>query len=309
LGFGNAGTLIEENNFAYAAAIKNYIVDVCEEHNLTPARIAIDAPLIPKKNGLKRRLAERAFDSRKINCYATPSKEEFESISEIGKTHLNGGGEVSRLPHSNQIFMLAGFAIYQALKNVAECIEIFPHATVKLLGVAGKHKTKENQAYVQLHAMSKYTGWPSSKDEWNKVKNICSGDLHDKVDAYGAAWVASLDVEQRLALGETSQNDAIILPRLEQLNTFDVAPLKINNAAKSEKLNDEPVSEPKREPAEATKSTHREVKDFGKVCPECGLHNFKRWPWGWDAHAAHKCVGLMGKDPEARKQKFKVNFL
>lgn len=231
-GFGNAATLVEENNIAYATAIKNYIVDVCKKHALTPESIAIDAPLVPKQNGLKRRIAERVLDGRKISCYATPSQREFESIIERGKAHLKAGGEVSRLPHSMQIFMLAGFAIYHALKNVAECIEVFPHATAKIMGTTSKHKTKENQAYVQLHAMSKYTGWPSSEDEWGTVKDICSGDLHDKVDAYGAAWIASLDVEQRLVLGESSLNDAIILPWLEQLNTFDVAPLKISNTAK-----------------------------------------------------------------------------
>ena len=274
-GFGNAATLIEENNIAYALAIKNYIVDVCRVHNLTPARIAIDAPLLPKGNNLKRRIAERELDSLKINYYATPSQSEFESIINRGKLHLKEGGEVNRLPHSMQIFMLAGFAIYQAVKNIASCIEVFPHATAKLLGTASKHKTKENQAYVQLHAMSKYTGWPCLEDEWKTVKDICSGDLHDKVDAYSAAWVASLDVEQHLVLGEPIVNDAIILPRLEQLKTFDVVPLQISNVAKIEKLNGDPV----REPAKANTLISDREDDFGKICPACGLHNFKRWPW------------------------------
>jgi hypothetical protein len=305
LGFGNAATLIEENNIAYATAIKSYIVNACKEHNLTPVRIAIDAPLLPKENNLKRRIAERALDGRKISCYATPSQREFEIIIKRGKAHLKEGGQAVRLPHSIQIFMLAGFAIYQALKEVAECIEVFPHATAKILGTTSKHKTKENQAYVQLHAMSKYTGWPSSEDEWSKVKDICSGDFHDKVDAYSAAWIASLDVEERLVLGESSLNDAIILPSLEQLNTFDVAPLQIANTSKIEKQNGEPV----REPAKANISTSNKVDDLGKICPACGLHNFKRWPSGWDAHAAHKCTGLVGKSLETRKQEFKEKFL
>ena len=28
------------------------------------------------------------------------------------------------------------------------------------------------------------------------------------------------------------------------------------------------------------------------LCPGCGQKEFKRWPWGWDAHAAHACRGL-----------------
>ena len=309
LGFGNAATLIEENNIAYADAIKSYIVEVCKEHNLTPGRIAIDAPLIPKENNLKRRIAEQELDSRKISCYATPSQREFESIINRGKAHLDKGEVVSRLPHSMQIFMLAGFAIYQALKSVANCIEVFPHATAKILGTTSKHKTKENQAYVQLIAMSKYTGWPSSEDEWRKVKDICSGDPHDKVDAYGAAWVASLDEAQRLVLGDPSVNDAISLPRLELLNTFDIAHLKIGNIANTEKQTGEPVYEPQSEPIKKHRSNSNNVINHSKVCPACGQHTFKRWPLGWDAHAAHKCTGVLGNNPVNRKQEFKVKFL
>jgi hypothetical protein len=72
------------------------------------------------------------------NYYATPSQKEFKSIIERRK--------VNRLPHSMQIFILAGFAIYQALGDISKCIEVFPHATAKTLVAAGKHKTKYNQA-------------------------------------------------------------------------------------------------------------------------------------------------------------------
>ena len=309
LGFGNAATLVKENNVAYAAAIKSYIIDVCKEHNLTPVRIAIDAPLIPKHKALKRRLAERELDSRKISCYATPSQNEFEGIVNRGKAHLESGGEVSRLPHSMQIFMLAGFELYQALKDVAECIEVFPHATAKLLGTAGKHKTKGNQAYVQLHAVSKYTGWPTSEEEWNTIKDICTGDLHDNVDAYGAAWVASLDEEHQIALGDRSLNDAIFLPHLEKLGTFDIPQFTYSKFSIKTAQKSEPIYEPKSEPAKANKLINNEEYDLSKICPACGLHNFKRWPWGWDAHAAHKCTGLTSADPESKKREFKLKFL
>ncbi|AEP29386.1 DUF429 domain-containing protein [Brumicola nitratireducens] len=305
-GSGNAKTLFAENNTAYAAGIKSYIVDVCKQHNLTPARIAIDAPLLPKKNDQKRRIAERELDRQKISCYATPSQSEFERIIERGKTHLKEGGQVVHLPHSIQIFMLAGFAIYQALKNVAECIEVFPHATAKLLGTAGKHKTKDNQAHIQLHAMSKYAGWPRTEEEWGTVKDICSGDVHDKVDAYSAAWIASLDDEQHLVLGNPSSNDAIYLPRLETLNTFDIAPLNTGNTTPLEQQTGEPKSEPVNKSGMIAK---KESVEHDKICPGCGQHNFKRWPWGWDAHAAFKCSGLKSENPELRKQEFKAKFL
>lgn len=44
------------------------------------------------------------------------------------------------------------------------------------------------------------------------------------------------------------------------------------------------------------------------LCPACGRKEFKRWPWGWDAHAAHSCQGLTASEPEARKAEFKHRF-
>jgi hypothetical protein len=44
------------------------------------------------------------------------------------------------------------------------------------------------------------------------------------------------------------------------------------------------------------------------LCPACGQKEFKRWPWGWDVHAAHACGGLTGTDPEQRKAEFRRRF-
>jgi hypothetical protein len=46
----------------------------------------------------------------------------------------------------------------------------------------------------------------------------------------------------------------------------------------------------------------------GGFCPGCGQKEFKRWPWGWDAHAAHSCQGLSATDPEERKAEFRRRF-
>ena len=45
------------------------------------------------------------------------------------------------------------------------------------------------------------------------------------------------------------------------------------------------------------------------MCPACGKKEFKRWPLGWDAHAAHSCEGLAAGQPEARKAEFKNRFV
>ena len=45
-----------------------------------------------------------------------------------------------------------------------------------------------------------------------------------------------------------------------------------------------------------------------RVCPACGEHQFKKWPLGWDSHAAHKCRGLEQNDPADRKREFRSRF-
>jgi hypothetical protein len=204
-----------------------------------------------------------------------------------------------------QIFMLAGFAIAEVLKNIAPCIEIYPHATAKLLGVATKHKAKDDQAFVQLNAISKYSGWPSTEDDWKQVTNICKGPVHDKIDAYSAAWVASLSTSNRQALGEKSDEDVIWIPRLNDLFVHETnydctsrinAALTIGRQLKSKK-------------SKAGSSDAEAVSNHKKLCPACKNYWFKRWPFGWDAHAAHKCAGIEESDITSRKHLYKERFL
>ena len=42
------------------------------------------------------------------------------------------------------------------------------------------------------------------------------------------------------------------------------------------------------------------------LCPCCGEKVFKRWPEGWDAHAAFQCTGLQSTDESERKTDFKA---
>lgn len=50
-------------------------------------------------------------------------------------------------------------------------------------------------------------------------------------------------------------------------------------------------------------------EDRSKVCPACQAKTFARWPWGWDAHAAHACRGITGTDPDERKRIYKERYL
>jgi predicted nuclease with RNAse H fold len=300
-GSGNVATLNREHNYVYANEIKNYILSVCKAHNLTAKRIALDAPLTPKKHTLKRRLAEQALDRFRISCYATPSAADFENIIAKGKAHIAQGKEPSRLPHSMQIFMLAGFALAEVLEEVAEVIEIYPQANARLLSVAGKHKTKQDQSMVQLKAISEYTGWPNAAHEWDSVGNICKAPMHDKIDAYSAAWIASLPVEKRVALGSVEHNDAIWVPDLDKLERIQKVDINFSSAEHDVKLSY--ATKPKIKKRKPTESKMPEV------CPACNTFKFKMWPFGWDTHAAHKCIGIIGSNPEERKRLFKQKYM
>lgn len=60
--------------------------------------------------------------------------------------------------------------------------------------------------------------------------------------------------------------------------------------------------------------TNAEELSVGQVvgkrvrCPACRMLAFRSWPEGWDAHAAMRCRGVPGTDPEARKAEFKRRF-
>ena len=289
-GLGNALTLHDKVNQAFANDVANYIETICDAFHLNPIRIGIDSPLRPRDNSLERRVAEQALDKAGISCYTTPSIDDFEAIKAKAIAHLHAEKPIQNLPHAHQIFMLLGFALNERLSKVAECIEVYPYATVKHLGVANIHKSKGNQAELQLSAISQHTGWPKTDDDWSQADNMCLGPMHDRVDAYSAAWVASLPDQERICFGDPEKGDAIWLPKVKSLSSATA----------------EPPTKPK-----PTKKKKQPVSNVGhkRSCPACHQHEFKRWPFGWDAHAAHRCTGLTEVEPEARKKEFKRRFM
>ena len=56
------------------------------------------------------------------------------------------------------------------------------------------------------------------------------------------------------------------------------------------------------------KGAEEEAEGHQRPCPACRTYLFKRWPWGWDAHAAHRCEGLSATGTEARKAEFRRRF-
>jgi hypothetical protein len=185
------------------------------------SRIAIDAPSDPRQNDLKRRAAEKALDSHHISCFTTPSADEFQTIKRKVRAHLQAGGLESRLPHANQLWMLVGFALFARLRREWECIEVFPQATMCLLGANEVHKSKAGGVSKQLAAAARFTGWPEPAQEL-ELKPVVCGPTHDGLDAYLAAWIAALGEDKRMALGNPP-DDVIWVPAPTSLNSYPLS--------------------------------------------------------------------------------------
>jgi uncharacterized protein DUF429 len=211
-GRGNPEALSDAAVRDFAEATARYLHEVEKHFGVRIGRVAIDAPSDPKSLGTKRRLAELALDLRRISCITTPDEAQFIAIGARAAAHLAQGGAVARMPHANQLWMLVGFASFRRLRADWECLEVFPQATVALLGVGGIHKSKTAGLRAQLSAAAKRTGWPDPPLP-NALQPIGYGTRHDQLDAYLAAWVASLEPSDRESLG-VPPADVIWVPRL-----------------------------------------------------------------------------------------------
>jgi len=210
LGMGNAAALDSAARTRFADDAAAYLHAVEREFELRIERIAIDAPSDPKQSGHARRACEREMDRRKISCITTPDAEQFAAICARAAAHLGAGGSHARIPASNQIWMLVGFALFERLRLDWECLEVFPQAIAWALGASEIHKKHREGQCAQLTAVAKYTGWPSPVS-LAALDGIAYGDRHDRLDAYLAAWIASLPESQREAVG-VAPNDVIWLP-------------------------------------------------------------------------------------------------
>ena len=292
-GKGNVATLNNELVKKFAKATRLYIKAVCVQLKLQPMCIGIDAPSAPRDPELRRRLAELALDRAGISCFATPSEKQFDAICDKVNKHLEEGGDESHLPHANQLWMLVGFAVFKELQKLAPCIEVFPQATARALGVGQIHKSQPGAVDEQLNAAAKYTGWLPGQSNAYGLSEIAWGDRHDQLDAYLSAWVASLEEDKRKAFGDPS-GDAIWIPKIKRDNSMHstVVMRKTTSFVNSKPL-----------------SIQRKVKASKLLCPGCGKKEFKQWPLGWDGHAAFKCEGLSAVGPEERKNEFRRKYL
>lgn len=211
LGSGNRAALDSNVRQTFARDVRDYLRGVERAEGVSIRKVAIDAPSAPRRSGITRRAAERAMDHRHINCFATPSSEEFESIVSRARRHLDDGGSETRIPHANQIWMLVGLALFDVLGGDYECMEVFPQAIVARLGISKIHKSERAGFEAQLAGVAEATGWPRSRQA-TELDKIGYGSRHDKLDACLSAWMTSLP-EHRLEPCGVVPDDVIWVPR------------------------------------------------------------------------------------------------
>jgi len=214
-GEGNAAALDPAVRKAFAEETATYLWAIEREFGVSIKRIAIDSPSDPKAGDLRRRLCECAMDERDVRCFATPSAAEFDAIVNKAAAHLAAGGSQANLPAANQLWMLVGFALFERLRREWECLEVFPQAIAKTLQAAIHKRSLEGRT-AQLQAAARFTRWPAPLDP-RALDEIAFGSGHDRLDAYLAAWVASLPEEQRTALGQPP-NDVIWIPVVPRID-------------------------------------------------------------------------------------------
>jgi len=94
--------------------------------------------------------------------------------------------------------MLYGFKIFKELARLPgspELIEVYPHSIMRAL-ISGDllHKTISEGLSAQLEAIADATGWEPCELA-AALRRTVPGLAHDRLDAFAAAWVASLTEE------------------------------------------------------------------------------------------------------------------
>jgi predicted nuclease with RNAse H fold len=212
-GCGNAAIVEQGNRERLASAAVSYLRAVEEHFDVHIARIAIDAPSAPRRDDLKLREAEAALGKEGISYIQTPTRAAFDLMADRVRRHLGEGGSHSTLPCANQLWMLFGFTLFDALSHAGwECLEVYPQATVRMLRSGQRHKSAPGAVVAQMTAAASRTGWPA-KHETSSLGCIAYGSMHDRFDAYLSAWVASVPENERRPIGNPP-DDVIWVPRL-----------------------------------------------------------------------------------------------
>jgi Protein of unknown function (DUF429) len=210
-GLGNREIVSRTPFRQVAGQVATVLKRVVSEMGWLIERIAIDAPAAP---GMGARKSENEICRHGLSYFRTPDTSAWIEIRTACMTHLSEGGAISELPHANKIWMLYGFELFSSLRRKlrTEVIETYPYAVVRTLLPICDHKSTETGYRDQLRAVAERTGWKAETLE-ARLKLAVSGTRNDRLDAYMAAWLASLPPEKRRAYGDARlPNDAIWVP-------------------------------------------------------------------------------------------------
>ena len=195
---------------AFAESVADFLQTTSQELGLPIVRIAIDAPRSPRPPGARARSCEVMLG---LNLFKTPNQEELDAIRDTARRHLDRGGRVSRLPNANRIWMLVGFALFRALEARRwRCVEVYPFATMTRVFRGGRVPSKKTAdgRRQQLDRLLRLTG--NRRAELGDLSRLGPGSAHDRIDAFGAAWVASLRPAEYQDVGSRGE-DRIRVPR------------------------------------------------------------------------------------------------
>ena len=204
---------------ALAESIAIGLAQTCKERGWQIKRVAIDAPASAPPAGQKR-LCEREMSKLGLSSFQTPDAQRWEEIKESCKQHLSRGRPLSNLPHANKIWMLYGFRLFSALRSIGDfqVIEVYPYAIVSELLPGCAHKSTKEGYSSQLSAVASRTGW-LAVDLEKQLRNTTFGGQHDRLDAFMAAWVASLPRRKLKVHGCHKRiDDSIWIPNRESLS-------------------------------------------------------------------------------------------
>jgi hypothetical protein len=211
VGPGNASVIDRHQSAMYAQDAAAYLRRIEFDFRLKIECIAIDAPGRYCREGDALRACEAALQEAEVPFFSTPTRREFDRILDDARRHRDGGGHAARFPYANKLWMSAGFALFDTLNEQWECLETYPHAVIRELGLTIK-KSKQGGHEGHLQAALSHTGWrPDSLGR--DLLAIAFGDPHDRVDAYLACWVASLPLEHRSSHGPRT-SEGIWIPAI-----------------------------------------------------------------------------------------------
>lgn len=213
LGRGNEEIRNADPFKSAAVEVAETLVRGAKKYSWIILRVAVDAPAAPPKKG--ERASERALTECGLPSFQTPDEERWRQIREKCENYLRDGGALNRIPYANKIWMLYGFEIFKALRERGgyEVIEVYPYAIVKTFLTDPPSKKTLDGYRRQLESVANATNWTPIELEF-ALKHSVAGSNHDRLDAFMAAWVASLPKRRRRVYGnENDPDDAIWVPR------------------------------------------------------------------------------------------------